>query len=212
MTQLLDPFACDTAKIAAYQADRHFDYNSQLNAPDYSLLEIFGRWLARQLSRFFGNELAEDISFWLLIVFFVAVVAAAARFVYKKRPELFLREKKRPLTYEMEEENIYRIDFDGELAVALAAGDFRAAVRLLYLQTLRFAADREWIEWQIYKTPTEYVYELQPARLRASFRDLTNRFLQVRYGNFKATREWFDAMRSLQDTFRKGGLHETVGE
>ncbi|MDR2042452.1 MAG: DUF4129 domain-containing protein [Tannerella sp.] len=205
MTHPADTFVYDADKIAAYQSDGHFDYNSQLNAPEYNLLESLWRWLAQRLSALFGNETAESVATWLLIGFFVLVVGVVVFFIYKKRPELFLREKKKPLPYAIEEENIYRIDFGKELAAALAADDFRLAVRMLYLQTLRFAADRQWIDWQIYKTPTEYTYEWKPAGLKTPFRDFTNRFLQVRYGNFRATRELFDSMCRLQDELRKGG-------
>ncbi|MDR1676457.1 MAG: DUF4129 domain-containing protein [Tannerella sp.] len=200
-----DTIVYDAAKIAAYQADGRFDYNSRLSAPDYSFLEIIQRWLAQWLNSIFDGETANSVAAWLLIGFFALVVGLVAFFIYKKRPELFLREKRKPLSYEIEEENIYRIDFEQELETALSVGDFRLAVRMLYLQTLRLAADRQWIDWQIYKTPTEYIYELKPAGLKASFRDFTGRFLQVRYGNFRATRELFDAMRRLQDELRKGG-------
>jgi len=160
------------------------------------------------LYRFFEIEVPEEIATLLLIAFLVLTVLFVLYFIYKKRPELFLREKKSLLPYEVQEENIYRIDFEKELAAALSAGDFRTSIRILYLQTLRFAADKQWIDWQIYKTPTEYIYELKPTGLRIAFRDFTNGFLQVRYGNFKATRELFDAMCSLCDTLKKGGKDE----
>ncbi|MDR1455553.1 MAG: DUF4129 domain-containing protein [Tannerella sp.] len=211
MTHPADTFVCDTARIAAYRADSRFDYNSQLGAPEYDLLEIVRRWLERLLGHIFGNEAAESVTVWLLTGIFLLAVGLIAFFIYRMRPELFFREKKKPLTCEVEEENIYRIDFEKELAAALAADDFRLAVRMLYLQTLRLAADRQWIDWQIYKTPTEYTLELKPAGLRASFRDFTGRFLQVRYGNFRATRELFDAMRRIQDELGKGGSGETDG-
>ncbi|MDR1103472.1 MAG: DUF4129 domain-containing protein [Tannerella sp.] len=211
MTHPADTLVYDAAKIAARQADGRFDYNSQLSAPESGLLDILRRWLSRCLNAIFGSETAESVTVWLLVGFFVLAVGLILFFIYKKRPELFLREKRKPLPCEVEEENIYRIDFEKELAAALAADNFRLAVRMLYLQTLRLAADRQWIDWQIYKTPTEYTRELKPAGLKATFRDFTNRFLQVRYGNFRATRELFDSMRRLQDELGKGGCSETDG-
>jgi hypothetical protein len=205
VTHPADTFVYDAAKIAAYQADKRFDYNSQLLVPQYSLPEEIRRWIARMLKAVFGNETAESTVTWLLIGCFVLAVGGVVFFLYKKRPGLFLWEKRKPLACGIEEENIYRIDFEKELAAALAAGDFRLAIRMLYLQTLRLAADRQWIDWQIYKTPTEYVSELKPVSLKTPFRDLTGRFLQVRYGNFRATRELFDFMCRLQDELREGG-------
>ena len=75
------------------------------------------------------------------------------------------------------------------------------AVRLLYLQTLKQLSDGKRIDWQLYKTPTQYIYEV---RLPA-FRQMTNHFLRVRYGNFEATETLFHAMRDLQKEVEKGG-------
>ena len=80
--------------------------------------------------------------------------------------------------------------------------DCREAVRLLYFQTLKQLSDAGRIEWQPYKTPTQYLYEV---RLPA-FRQLTNHFLQVRYGNFEATEELFRTMRALQEEIEEGGV------
>lgn len=203
-----DTIIYHSSKIAEYQADKKFDYNSQLGVPDINLIEIIVRWLTRILSRFFDSDAAEGIARWVLITVFILAVLLVIYFIYKKRPELFMREKKLLLPYEVEEENIYRIDFEKDLTAALTAGDFRSSIRILYLQTLRLIADKQWIDWKIYKTPTEYIYELKRAELKTPFRDFTNRFLQVRYGNFKATRELFDSMCSLCDELKKGGEDE----
>ena len=79
--------------------------------------------------------------------------------------------------------------------------DYREAVRLLYLQTLKQLSDEKRIDWQLYKTPTQYVYEVR----MPAFRQLTNHFLRVRYGNFEATEALFHVMRSLQEEVKKGG-------
>jgi len=208
MIHLSDTIIYDAAKIAKYQADKRFDYNSQLQAPEFNLMEIILNWLSRLLSRLFGVEIASGFALGILIAFIVIVLLVIIYLIYLKRPELFLREKKTLLPYEVEEETIYGIDFEKELKTALLAGDFKTSIRILYLQTLRFFADKQWIEWQIYKTPTEYIYELKPAELKTPFRDFTNRFLQVRYGNFKATRELYDSMCDLRDQLKKGGQDE----
>lgn len=208
-----DTIRYNTAKIAEYQADARYDYNSQLQISDVSLTDIIRRWLGDILRGLFRNA-ADDTIYsltgWILIGLVVLVVAAVVYFIWKKHPSLFMREKKMPdLPYDVEEENIYGVDFEKELSAALASNDFRSAVRIMYLQTLRFLADKEWIDWRIFKTPTEYMYELKPAVLRPAFRDFTNRFLQVRYGNYQATPELFNAMCEMQRQIREGGeAHE----
>ena len=87
------------------------------------------------------------------------------------------------------------------IADALSRSDYREAVRLLYLQTLKQLSDEKCIDWQLYKTPTQYVYEVR----MPAFRQLTNHFLRVRYGNFEATEALFHVMQSLQEEVKKGG-------
>ena len=210
-----DTIRYNTAKIAEYQADARYDYNSQLQMSDIGLTDIIRQWLAHILRRLLRNAADETIyslTGWILIGLIVLIIALVVYFIWKKHPSLFTREKKMPgLPYDVEEENIYGVDFEKELSEALASSDFRSAVRIIYLQTLRFLADKEWIDWRIFKTPTEYLYELKPVVLRLAFRDFTNRFLQVRYGNYQATPELFAAMRELQRQIREGG-EEHEGE
>lgn len=110
------------------------------------------------------------------------------------------------LAYRVEEDTIYGIDFEKEISTAMLRNEYREAVRLLYLQTLKQLSDAEKIDWQPYKTPTEYTYELKPNALRTPFRELTNRFLRVRYGNFEATEALFHEMQTLQREIVKGGM------
>lgn len=110
------------------------------------------------------------------------------------------------LAYHVEEDTIYGIDFEKEISAAMLRNEYREAVRLLYLQTLKQLSDAEKIDWQPYKTPTEYTYELKANALRTPFRELTNRFLRVRYGNFEATEALFHEMQTLQREIMKGGM------
>jgi hypothetical protein len=199
-------FLYDSAKIAEYQARKQFDYNRPPDFQAPNLLEALWRKLSQLLNYFFSASANLEVVQWLLIGIFVAAVLLVIYSLYKKRTDLFINEHRKPIPYTIEEKDIYRIDFEAEINNALAGGDYRNAIRLLYLQTLRFVADQQWVDWQIYKTPTEYAFELKPVELRSPFRVLTNHFLQVRYGNFEATGEIFDTMRRLQDELKKTGI------
>ena len=110
-----------------------------------------------------------------------------------------MRSPKNKLPYEVGEDTIYGVDFAGGIADALS--HYREAVRLLYLQTLKRLSDEKRIDWQPYKTPTQYINEVR----MPVFRQLTNHFLRVRYGNFEGTEELFNSMKSLQEEIGKGG-------
>ena len=212
MTFQADTIIYDAQKIADYQADGRFDYNTQLYMPDYSWFDIIKRWFNRLMNTIFSGKFEENVTTPVMIFLFIAIIISILYFLYKKRPELFMREKKTvPLSYDIEEENIHGIDFNKELSAALDCNNYRLAIRLLYLQTLRFLSENKLIDWQIHKTPTEYLYEIRNNEMKPLFRELTNRFLRVRYGNYTATHELYDTMRDLQaDMIKmtKGGENE----
>ena len=204
MIQQADTLSCDAARLAHWQNDPAYNYNRELQTPEWSLYDWLNEMMMRFLSKIFGSRFAQDYSELILILLFVIFVILLIIFIYKKRPELFMRSGKKTVTYSVHEDTIYGVDFETEIASALQRADFKEAIRLLYLQTLKYLSDKEIINWQLYKTPTQYLYEVKPEERRAIFRELTNRFLRVRYGNFEATRGLFDEMKMLQKQIEEG--------
>lgn len=201
ITSPTDTLVCDTAQIAAWQSDSAYAYNRELIAPEINILGWINNWFGEILRKIFGSHFADQYSELILICIAILLLCLIIWFVYKKNPRVFMRSGKSALPYTVEEDTIYGVDFPGGIADALSRQDYREAVRLLYLQTLKQLSDAERIDWQLYKTPTQYLYEV---RLPA-FRQLTNHFLRVRYGNFEATEALFHTMQSLQEEIKKGG-------
>lgn len=73
------------------------------------------------------------------------------------------------MNYSVHEDTIYGVDFDFEIKRAMERKDYRESIRLLYLQTLKLLSDEGRIDWQPYKTPTEYIYEVKQEALRRLF-------------------------------------------
>lgn len=205
MTAPADTLVYDTATVAIWQSGSEYDYNRELQTPEVDLIGWLNLWLGKLLQKIFGSKFAEQYTEIVLAGLFILIVLLLIWFLYKKRSELFMRSGKK-LAYRVEEDTIYGIDFEKEISTAMLRNEYREAVRLLYLQTLKQLSDAEKIDWQPYKTPTEYTYELKPNALRTPFRELTNRFLRVRYGNFEATEALFHEMRTLQREIVKGGV------
>ena len=205
----MDSIPYDTQKIADYQTDGSFDYLSQFDMPDYSWFELVTRWFNRLINSIFSGKFDEKVTTPIMIILFLLILITTLYFLYKKRPELFMRSNKKvSIPYIVEEENIHVINFDREIDAALQVKDYRLAIRLLYLQTLRFLSDNHQIDWQIHKTPTEYLYEITGKEIKQPFRLFTNHFLNVRYGNHQASRELFETMLDLQSSVKqvwKGG-------
>lgn len=195
---LPDTLCCDTAQIHAWQSDAAYDYQREFMDFQPSVWE----WLLMQfeelLSYILGSETASSITIPVLIALGVILLLLVAWFVYKTRPSLFQRNQQSTIGT-VEEENIYGIDFDNTIRQAIAVGDYRQAVRYVYLQTLRHLSDHSLIDWRPQKTPTQYIHEYD----KDDFRKLTTLFLRVRYGNFEATPSTYDSVLQLQSSIIK---------
>ena len=199
----IDSIVYDKEKVAAYQADRRFDYDAQLDLPDYSWFDMLSRWFNDIFNSIFSGSFGENVTKPVMIILFLVMIAAILAFIYNKRPELFMRNRrKKAIPYDVEKENIHEINFDVEIDSALRSGDYRLAVRLVYLQTLRILSDSKQINWQIHKTPTEYLYEVKDKGIKLPFSELTNHFLHVRYGNRSASVELYETMVDIQRTIK----------
>lgn len=205
MTLPADTLVCDTARLAVWQSDGAYNYNRELLTPEVDVWAWVTTQAGRLLSTLFGTRFAQQYTEVVLVAIIIVLLLLLLWFLYKKRPELFMRSHKNKLAYSLEADTIYGIDFTAEIDKAVARGEYRQAIRLIYLQTLKQLSDDEQIDWQPYKTPTEYTYEVKAATLRAPFRNLTNLFLRVRYGNFEATETLFRAMQTLQQEVQSEG-------
>lgn len=190
---MVDTLACDSVQIAALQHNPAYDYNRELVAQQQTLWD----WLRGELLEWFNDLLGNSVASGVVdaVLFFIAIVVLGllAWLLYRYRPELFMRNAKDAIMEEEGVETIYGFDFDAEISRALSAGNYRQAVRYVYLKKLRQLSDTRRVEWQPSKTPSQYVYEVGSD----SFRLLTQHFQRVRYGNFEATWELYDEVVRL---------------
>lgn len=123
-------------------------------------------------------------------------------FVYKftgiSKSGFFGKNGEATLAYQVDEENIHELDFKAAIEKAIAHNNYRLAVRLLYLQTLKQLTDNGLIDWRINKTNATYVHELTGHHQQTSFIQLTNYFDRVWYGEANISYEQFaDAQQSF---------------
>ena len=101
-----DTLVCDTAQVAVWQSDPAFAYSRELIAPEINVLEWFSRWFGKLLDKIFGNTLVAEYSEVVLICIAVLILVLVIWFVYKKRPELFMRSRKSTLPYTVGEDTM----------------------------------------------------------------------------------------------------------
>lgn len=201
-----DTLVIDSVQIVRWQAQNDFDYNRELVGGGMT----FTQWLTMQLNELldslFGQAWDSKYTWWLLSAIGVVVVGVVGWYLWRYHPGLFMWQEQKQEACEDTEDTIYGIDFDAVISKALGREDYREAVRMVYLRTLKVLSDGGQIDWQPYKTPSQYVRELSTSRQLSSgaatanpavFRRLTTHFLRVRYGNFPATRELYDEVENL---------------
>lgn len=107
------------------------------------------------------------------------------------------------ISYTAIDENIHEMDFDKLISKAVAAGDYRLAIRLQFLQALKILSDKHLIHWQPGKTNHDYMMELGKSNLRTGFTELNEYFEYAWYGNFPIAPELFGKVQNIFNTWRR---------
>ena len=187
-----DTLVIDSAQIAQWQTQQDFDYSRELAGGGMTFTEWMMAQINELLRDLFGQAWRSDYTWWGLAIVGAVVVGIGIWYVWRFHPGLFMRQRDEQ-AYEEMEDTIYGIDFDAIISQALGREDYREAIRMIYLRTLKALSDSQQIDWQPFKTPSQYVREFDAA----AFRTLTSHFLRVRYGYFEATRQLCDEVEQL---------------
>jgi hypothetical protein len=99
-------------------------------------------------------------------------------------------------------ENIFTLDYGKELHKALAANDFRLAIRLWYLSTLRDLSEKEFITYKTGKTNSDYVAQLYNTPLYKKFSTLTRVFEYTWYGELALNHERYALLQKDFESFK----------
>jgi hypothetical protein len=189
-----------------YRAERDYQYNEVGPNQQISLWDRFWNWFWRAILG--GLSASPGIGSFLKYLFLILAIACIAYFVMKLLgmdiESLILgKARKTPLAYSESTENIHEINFDEEIEKAISTHNYRLAVRLLYLRSLKQLNDGEYIKWQPEKTNSAYIYELNNPTVRQDFISLTRQFEYVWYGGFSIDGSAFGNINQLFQNFKK---------
>lgn len=195
----------DEQKIEAYKKSRDFMYDRE--PPGKTPWERFWQWLMRHLDNWLSDSKAgyvfDNYVKYLLIV---AVVLVVVKLLLKANLNaLFFRRANanKMLGHEVLDENIHEMDFDGLVERAITERDYRKAVRLYYLKTLKQLTDKGLLDWQINKTNYDYQLELEKTVHFQPFRELSLLFDYVWYGEMPIDKEQFGGIRDSFVQFQR---------
>jgi len=199
----------DAEHLRSYRNNPDFKYDEGVVQVD-GLWERFWNWVWRLVSNLFKKGINDSTSTGIFIKYIVlGLLVLLIGFLITRLAGLnfriFSRKSKAVDVPYMElEDNIHEIDFNVELDKAVAAGNYRLAVRLFYLQSLKKLSDRSLIDWQPEKTNQAYVAELTDSQRKVQFKQLTLQFEYVWYGEFFIEKESFAELRTAFETFNRG--------
>jgi len=200
----------NAAQLKNYSKERAFIYQDNLpeNESWWSRLwSRFWRWFWEGLQSAFKQKYSGTILQYIVIGLFVGVVIFAIFKIIGLDFKLFSG-KSAPVAvpYSESAENIHEINFNDELSKAILAGNYRLAVRLCYLSTLKSLSDKNIISWQPEKTNQAYLMEITDVEKRKSFHTLTQQFEYIWYGEFNIDQEGFNLVKKNFDVFNGSAL------
>ena len=189
------------ASIEKFKEDEDFQYNRH-KEPVKSLWDRFWDWFWFKVNQILQTKSGRTTVYTVLIV---VAVAALAYFIFKvlgmDGGKLFGRRAESGLDYSVGADDIHQISFDEAINDAIASGNFRLAVRLLYLQSLKKLSDKNLINWKIDKTNSDYLQEVLNNSWHSLFRQLTNKFEWVWYGEMNIGRQEFENLQAQFQQF-----------
>lgn len=182
--------------VKRMQTDRDFlyandsDYWKEEKSDDGAFLKALSR-------------IANSTFLRLLLYIFLAAIIIFAIYQVLVINNFFAFSKRRRIkpgdsadAIEDEMENI-----DEKLAIAIREGNYRTAVRFLYLKTLKQLNERQLISLHAKSTNEDYIRQLNAHRSQNDFRHLTRIYEYVWYGQFDPNNAQFDVIATRFNKF-----------
>ena len=100
-------------------------------------------------------------------------------------------------------EDIFAINYQKEIDKAAAQGNYRLAIRLMFLRLLKNMSEKNIIRYKQDKTNLDYLMELHPTNYYNSFFRVTRNYEYSWYGQFNVSEDAYKLIRSDFDQFDK---------
>jgi len=208
----------DSTAMAKYRDDPAFNYTADKQANTWwdrfwqwvwDVWTGFWNWIGRLLARLFGHVHLGRSAFSAMKVVLLLLAVTLIVFIISRLAGIDLLRsirKNQPVDqvpYSESLENIHQINFDEAIENALTVKDYRLAVRLLYLRSLKQLSDANLINWRIEKTNSAYLNELTDVEQRRRFSIVTRQFEYVWYGDFPVDGQSFNSINSFFQEFKQ---------
>jgi hypothetical protein len=133
---------------------------------------------------------------WLIIISgFTAVIiwwlAESNIGVFRKKDHAIIQDEST-----LETGDIFAINFQKEIDRAIQKGEFRLAVRLMYLRLLKDLSERNIIDYSQDRTNFDYLSQLNPTAYYTDFFRITRNYEFSWYGQFEVNEKTFQIIQN----------------
>jgi len=161
------------------------------------ILNGFFNWIGDT----FGVEVSPFWSIFLKVLVYLAMAAIGIYFIIrlisKESPQAMLGKNKRSVaSVNMEETHIEEIDLSKLISDSIQSGNYRNAIRYLYLDSLKNLSASNKIDWDFQKTNSDYYRELKDPTLKNLFKKVSYLYDYVWYGEFDLNETSFKEAQS----------------
>ena len=190
--------------ISTYKSDKDFQYRQHITE-GMSVWDRFWRWFWNKVDALMQRKgVKTGMKLLMYVLPALILIYAFLRFMGMEKVMLWISGNKavNP-AFDIQEDNIYGIDFTQALEEAVAQGRFREATRLHYLKTLRILSDLGRINWTKHKTNIDYAQDLAGTDLSYGFVDITRIYEYAWYGEFPVSEQEYKLVREHFNQFEK---------
>jgi len=170
----------------------------------------FKQWLSDLFQKLFnlsGDGQASSFTEVALKIFYVVVFLLVVYFIFraiinKEGTWVFGKSSEKNIVPVTDiENNIHVADFKSLIEIAESENNYRLAVRYYYLWLLRSLTNAQLIDYDVEKTDSDYLYELQSKTNRDQFSYTSYLYNYIWYGEFDVNTQQFDKAKHAFTTF-----------
>lgn len=128
-------------------------------------------------------QMFQEIGLYILVaILIICIITFCIIKILQKKGS-----KKKKTGMDDDEMSIHHIYTNEEINQLLANGNYKEAIKIVYIRSLQLLDEKGIIAWSPYKTPIEFYYEVKDSKVKRELMELTSSTMAVRYGNVEAT-------------------------
>jgi hypothetical protein len=161
-----------------------------------SLLKAANKEITSENETGFNQQRWFRFLMWFIII--GVFLAAVIYFLFQNKINLFSRESTSATddSEKNEHENIFELSYFKLIQKAETEQNYRVAIRLMFLQTLKILSDTNHIKYQPDYTNLDYLQQMHSSDLYKDFFKLTHHYEYVWYGKFEISAEKYAVIKN----------------